>query len=902
MERFPGIRRVFRLGVAKRELDEELAFHFERTVEELRQGGLSGEEAEAEARRRFGSERRWRREIERLDRRAEAWRRWRERAELVGRSLEYALRRMRRSPGFTAGVVLTFALGIGANATMFGIVDRLLLRPPPHVEDPASVRRVWIEQFIPFTGEREIQEYLTYPDFLDLTRAESFADIAAFARRELTVGRGEASRLLDAHLVTGNFFSLLGARPAVGRFFGPEEDRVGAAGVAVISYGMWRRDFGGDRDILSRTLDFGYGPYPIVGVAPRGFTGVNPEAVDFWVPLRTTNAQLRGDTRWMESRGHYWMRFVARLRPGVSPEAAAAEATVLHRQGRREQIEAGDHDPEARALVAPLLLSRGALAPEEAAVAKWLAGISLIVLLIACANVANLLLARSVRQRREIGIRLALGSSRGRLLGQVLAESLLLAAVGGGAALLVTRWGGTLLQGLLLPDVAWAESALDARVGAFVLALTVLAGLVTGLIPALQASRPGLVEELKSGARGASALGSRTRDALTVVQAGLSVVLLVGAGLFVRSLDRVRELDLGLDPRGVLLVESIFDRELSEEAQADYFRRAAERLRALPGVSGASPDISIPFWSVASYELRVPGLDSVPTLTTGGPALHAVAPDYFGIMGLRVTRGRGLLDTDSRGAPPVVVVNETLARVVWPGQEALGKCLIVIRDRKAPEPPCAEVVGVVENARRFDLVEDASMDYYLAIDQGLAGDSPEGLLVGIGDRDPERMIPAIQRELLAVEPGLRHAEVTPLGSFLASQSRSWTLGAAMFSAFGVLALLVAAVGLYSVLAFTVAQRTQELGIRSALGASRERLLGLVLGKGVGLVAAGVLVGLGLALLAGPRLEPLLFQVSPRDPLVLGGVALVLLLVAVVASGAPAWRATRVDPSVALRAD
>jgi predicted permease len=805
---------------------------------------------------------------------------------------------MRRSPGFTAAVVLTFALGIGANATMFGIVDRLLLSPPAHVRDADRVVRLTVNRFNGYTGTRLTNPIVTFPDYEVLARASSFSSVAAVSgsASERTVGRGADALRLRTELATGSLFSLLGVRPMVGRFFGPEDDRAGAPGVAVISYGAWRRLYGGDPGVLGKTLDFGYGPYTIVGVAPEGFTGADLAPVDVWLPLQTAGSQTTPFC-W-DKRNCPWIRVVARLAPGVSPRTAEAEATTLYRAGWADYHDRNLVDPKAQVIAAPLIAARGPEPSSASRVAVWLAGISLVVLLIACANVANLLLARAVRQRREVGIRLALGSSRARVLGQVLVESLLLSLLGGITALLLTRWGGVLLRSVLLPGVAWEGTGVETRTAGVVVLLTVLAGVAAGVIPAVPAGRSDVSETLKSGSRTTSAPISRTRGALTVLQAALSVVLLVGAGLFVRSLHRVNALDLGLDPDGVLVVTPDFDRDVSDERQAEFYRRAVTRLSAIPGVEAVSPDVSVPFWSSSAVNLSVPGLDSIPTLPSGSPILHAVGPDYFDVLDLQLLRGRGLRREDGGDGWRALVVNQTMARVLWPGQDPIGKCVIIGASPGETDPPCTEVVGVVEDARTFSLLPEEAMQYYVPL--GSEGGA-RALLVRVRG-EPETSIPSIRRALLSLEPGLRYPEIQPLRELIDPQARSWKLGATMFTAFGLLALLVAAVGLYSVLAFSVAQRTFELGVRSALGASRERLLGLVLGQAARLTVLGVALGLLAAWLAAPKVEDLLYATSPHDPAVLGGVAGVLLAVGLLAAWLPARRATRVDPSVALRAE
>jgi predicted permease len=902
-----GIRRAFRLGSARGELREELAHHFESTVEELLAAGHSRAEAEAEARRRFGDERRWGREIEREDRSAESRRRWVERAERGLWILRLALRRIRRSPGFAAGVVLTFALGIGANATMFGIVDRLLLRPPAHVQEPGTVRRILLSRVDPNRAGPQIQEVLAYPVYEDLSRARSFSAIAGYSTRDLTLGDGDAAERAKAALTTANFFPLLGTRAEIGRFYAPGEDQVGAAPVVVLSHEYWKSRFGGNRDVLGSTVDFGYGAYVVIGVAPEGFTGVDLGRVDLWLPLHAQVGKLGLSEDCVESRGCWWMRSIARLAPGVSPRTAEAEATTLFEQGMAvvegERSESAGA-PRTKVLAAPVIAAQGPNASGESVVAKWLAGISLIVLLIACANVANLLLARSIRQRREVGVRLALGSSRGQVMAQVLTESLLLALFGGAAALALSHWGGAVVRRLLLPDIVWGAGAGDSRVLWFVLALTLLTGFIAGLIPAVQVSRPTVYEVLRHGTRNASTPLSRTRDALTVLQAALSVVLLVGAGLFVRSLRGVEAVDLGVNPDGVLMMETVWQRDTPEVDRRRYVLAAVEKLGADPRVAAAATSATVPFYSLWGADLRVGGLDSIPRLPGGGPYINAVTADYFRVFDSRFSRGRGFTAADVKGATPVAVVNETMANTLWPGEDPLGKCLFVGYGEVAPvaTAPCSRVVGVVEDAHRFEIVnEQGAMQYYVHVPQLPYERSLETVMVR-SRGDPIALIPTVRRTLMSLDPRVRFVRVRPFQELIAPSLRSWRLGATMFSVFGVLALLVAGIGLYSVLAFSVAQRTFELGIRSALGATRERLVSLVLRHALRLVGLGILLGVATAFLAAPRVGTMLYGVSARDPLTFTAVVVMLAGVALAAALLPARRATRVDPSIALRSE
>jgi predicted permease len=908
MSAFGSFPRRFRLPWRsperiRSEVDEEIAFHLDMRTEELVAAGMDPERAWAQAREEFGGVERAGEVLRGADESIEERRRRVERLQGLGMDLRFAFRRMRRAPGFTAAVMLTFALGIGANATMFGIVDRLLLRPPAHIAHPGDVVRLTVDRFNHYTGTRATTAVVSYPDLQQWARGRSFSSVAAVSgggAREFTVGRGADALQLRFEQASGNVFSLLGVRAALGRFFGPDEDAAGAPGVAVLGYGAWKRIYGGDPAVIGRTLDFGYGTFTIVGVAPEGFTGVDLAPVDVWVPLRTVGA-LMSPGCW-DQRNCNWIRVVARLAPGVPAATAEAEATTLYRAGWADYQEPDLIDPTARVVAAPLIAARGPDPSSESRVALWLAGISLLVLLIACANVANLLLARAIRQRREVGIRLALGSSRARVLGQVLLESLLLSLLGGLAALLFARWGGVLIRRILLPDVAWSGTGTGTRTVGVVLVLTVLAGITAGAIPASQAGRSDVSETLKSGARTSSGRISRTRGALTVLQAAFSVLLLVGAGLFVRSLHRVNALDLGLDPDGVLVVNPDFDRSLPEQRRHQFYEEAVRRLPALPGVEAVTEDVSIPFWSSTIVDLYVPGKDSLPTLPSGPPIRHETGPDYFRVLDLALRRGRGFRPGEGEAAAPVVIVNETMAHTLWPGRDALGKCIVIGGYPATPDrgknEVCSEVVGVVEDARISHLLPEQVMQYYTPLQKDQSG---WALLVRVKG-DEAAAIPQVLRALLALEPWLRSAHIQPLRELIDPQARSWKLGAAMFTAFGLLALLVAGVGLYGVLAFSVAQRSFELGVRSALGASRERLMGLVLGQAVTLLALGVALGLLAAFVTAPKVKDLLYETSPHDPVILGGVVAVLLAVGLLAAWLPARRATRVDPSIALRVE
>ena len=821
--------------------------------------------------------------------------------------LRYAVRGLRSKPAFTVAVTLTLALGIGANTAMFSVVDRLLFRPPALLRDPARTHRIYLAET--YRGKEYNSGSTQYARYLDLTSfTHSFERTAEVTARHMAIGIGTEAREMQVGAVSASFFGFFDAPPAVGRYFTSAEDTFpqGAA-VAVLAYGYWQTRFGGRSDVLGQTIQIGATPYTIIGVAPRGFVGLwadEPPAA--FVPIATygaeigANLRLRGENWW--STYHWrWAWMIAQRKPGVTIAAADADLTAADLKSlgiEYAQSPSPDRTPlslsKPHGLVASILSERGPNESGEAKVATWLGGVALIVLLIACANVANLLLARALQRKREIAIRLALGVSRLRLASQLLSESLLLAILGGVAGLLVAQFGGAILRAYLLPKTAQATVITDPRTLIMVGAATLVAGLLTGLAPVFQTRRADLTGDLKAGAREGAIHRSRTRVALLVLQGALSVVLLVGAGLFVRSLTHIRHLPLGFDPDSVSVVDlQMRGVKLDSAASVALRRRLLAEARTIPGVTHVSRQITMPFWSSWNQDIHVAGIDSTDRL--GSFYLNAVTPDYFATMGTRLLRGRGVTESDVAGSPRAMVVSQAMANVLWPGKEALGECVRVGDDTV----PCTTVVGVAQNVKSQDLDQDPGYFYYVSADQ-FAPDQG-GLFVrtampGVAARD------ILRKRLQAVMPGPSYVNVTPLSDVFGNETRAWNLGATMFTVFGLLALALAAIGLYSVVAYNVAQRTHEMGVRVALGAEVRDLVRLVLREGLLLASVGVVLGGVVAILAAPALKALLFQEQPRDPIVLIGVAVILLAVATVASLVPARRASRVDPMQALRSE
>lgn len=899
------MRRLFRLigreAPIDQEIDAEIEFHLDTEEARLVASGLSRDSARAEARRRFGDLGKTRSTLARIDR----GRRMRQRRvswfEDFSQDLGYAVRGFRRQPGFALVIVLTSGLGIGANATMFGLVDRLLLKPPALVVDPDHVVRFQMTESEHLLGPTWTNESMAWKTFTDQRdHATYFSDIGAyFTHPDMPLGRGAEARKVRATLATPSYFRLLAVHPLLGRFYGDTEDRPGAATpVAVLSWRYWLRAYGGVPGALGKQLFLGSQTYTVIGVAPKGFNGVDLNAVDVWIPFHAGAVDVVGTGDWRDTYNWQWLDVLARLKPGVTRAMASDEATRIQRAA---VAKVPDVDHEARAALVPLLgFERGAVPHARERVALWLASVAVVVLLIVCANVANLLLARAASRRREIAVRLALGVGRGRLVRQLLAESMLLAVVGGGMAVLLARWGGDVLRTTLLPNVTWVESPLDWRVAGVAALATLLTGLLTGIAPALQASRPVLTVALRSGAADGASPRSRLRTGLLAAQTTLSMVLLIGAGLFSRSLWRIVHADIGYDARSVVVADvDLGVAGYDKAARPQFYDRARERLKAVPGVTQVSLAINSPFWSMNSTRIRLTDRDSTPRTPGGGPYFNGVTSDFFSTMGMRLVRGRGFSMADRAGSAAVMVINERMADFFWPQQNPLGKCVKIGNDSL----PCAEVIGVVATARVSQIQEEPRAMYYVPLEQSAMREMPPDRILFIRTQDkPGLLVPNIRTAIQGVGPNLPFANIRTFQSQIDPEIQPWRLGAVMFGVFGGMALLVAALGLYSVMSYTVVQRTHEFGIRSALGATPRRIVRSVLRDGLRVVVAGAVLGAVIALLGGRFLAPLLYQTSARDPAVFAVVIGTLLAASIAAIVVPARRATRVDPLEALRAD
>ena len=862
------VARVFdwmRRGRLDAELQEELRFHQASLERDARADGA--EDAARLARTRLGNTTRVIEESR--DRWSVPW------LDHLQQDVRYALRGLRRSPGFTLSVIVTLGLGIGANAAMFGVVDRLMFRPYAYLRDPSHVHRVYLQ----YTDrDRDVtRQSFEYARYLDLRRwTTSFSDFAGYSDTQLAVGSGTAARERRIAAVSASFFGFFEARPALGRFFVASEDTtpMGAA-VAVLDNAFWKAEYGG-RNVVGEPLRIGQTVYSIIGVAPEGFTGVSEStAPSVYVPITTyAGSQGRGDgTEYYVNYAWGWMNTMVRRKPGVSTRAADADLTNAYirswnveRGLNANMLEAEQAHP--RAVASALREAAGPDPGLEARTLLWVSGVAVIVLLIACANVANLFLARALRRRREVALRVALGVSRARLMAQSLTESVVLALLGCVVGVAVAQWGGVALRRLFIQDTSGLDVATDPRTLLVALAAALLAGVITGIAPVLFGRGGDLVSTLKTGAREGTYHRSRARSTLLIAQGALSMLLLVGAGLFVKSLQHVRDVRMGFDADRVLIVtRNLRGMRLSDSAQVQLGRRLLEAGQSIPGVERAAWASSIPFMVTSTAGFSVPGVDSVRRL--GEFTYQQGTPDYFQTMGTRILRGRGFTKDDRATSPRIVVVSESMAKVLWPGADALGRCMRFGSDTV----PCTTVVGVAEDAAQNTIMDEQRYHYYLPIEQ-FRPTRGYALMLRLRD-DPVLATERVRRALQAVMPGETYVTARPMRDVVDGERRSWRVGATMFVALGGLALVVAAVGLYGVIAYNVAQRMQELGVRVALGAQAADVAKLVVGQGIRFAVAGVLLGTLLALLAARWVQPLLFEQSAKDVTVFAAVGGVL---------------------------
>lgn len=814
------------------------------------------------------------------------------------REIRFALRSLGRSPAVTAAAVLSLSLGIGANTTIFTLVNAVFLDPLPVARASELVAVYTVDSNTPggFGGLLQTSR----PNFLDYRdRNHVFDGMAAYSFPiQASVFRGTTSEQALVEMVTANFFDLLSVRLPLGRAFRDEEDAAPLAHpVAVVSHGYWTRRLGADPHIIGRTLTINGLPYTVIGVAPEGFKGINAlVSPDLWVPTmmwsRIVPAQF---SDWFESRRALAFSIAARLRPGVTLAQAEAELRTIGRA-----LESAYPVENKGRSVTLRSLAQATIFPglRETVVLGGLVLMSVVtlVLLIACSNVANLLVARALARRQELAVRAALGASRRQLLRQLLVESLLLALAGGLAGLGLAALARDGIWALRPPFVAqnFVELPLDRRVFAFTLLVSLATGLIFGLLPALQASRADIVDALKEETRTAGRSRRRLRvgNALVVAQLALSLVALAAAGLFLRSLQQAHAIDPGFDTRrtAALFVNPGQAGYTRARAEA-FYREVEERLRRLPGVAGVAWNSTAPLAGGFLRTVIPEGQEADPNRRLFAVA-NTCSPGYFAVMGTPLRRGRDFTEADRAGTLPVAIVNETLASRVWPGEDALGRRFRFINDDRL-----YTIVGVVATSKYATLGEEPTPAVFVPLAQD-PGDAMVLFIRSAGD--PSTALGMALELVRGVDPQVPLVNPSTMADLLDQSLWAARMGAILLGTLGLLALVLASVGLYGVLTYSVGQRRHEIGLRMALGAARPDVVRLVLREGMTLVGVGLLLGLAGALAVSRVVARLLYGITPTDVPTFGVVTLVLVSVALAACAVPAFRASRTDPIVALR--
>lgn len=879
-------RNIFYKQRVDQDLDREIRSYLDLVAEEKARSGMSRDVALQQARLELGG-------VEQLKENVRDVRLGVYMDNLL-QDLRYGVRVLRRNPGFAATAILTLALGIGATTAIFSVVDSVVLKPLPF---PTAERLARIRSVIAATGNGS--GIASYPDFVDWrARNHVFDGMAVFRTNEFTlIGAREALHLQGA-VVSAELFSLLGVSPALGRSFFPEEDNPAAAGGAdpvILSAGLWQREFGSDASVLGRAIQLGGQPFTVVGVMPQSFQfPVQGEPVELWT---TIAADARGGANAMTAqRGAHYLDVVGLLKPGIKlPQAQAEMATIasaLNREHPENKPRTVKIVPEIQGVVGPLRTPM-----------LVLLGAAGCVLLIVCANVANLLLARANRRHMEMAVRAALGASRRRAICQLLTESIALGLLGGGLGLALAVASLRLLVRFIPAEVPRLDAiGLDARLLSFAILISLLAGILFGLAPALRVSKISLTESLKKSGRGAGVGGkehSRLRNALVVSEVALAIVLLLGAGLLIQSFLRLIQVDPGFDPHHVLTFQLDSPAGKQDSRAPSFFREVVGRISALPGAASASVVAYLPLTGDnISSSIEIEG-QPTPMGSRPSADFNAVEPNYFRTVGITLAAGRDFTEHDDSKSTPVVIVNRTLVRNFFPNQDPIGKHIRPgIGNGYGPgEPPMREIVGVIGDVKQSGLGVDAAPEVYAPLAQ-----SPfDAMFVVLRTtNDPRSIVEPARRQVASVDKNAPIYHVETLNQYLAESLAAPQFITLLLSGFSGLALLLACLGIYGVISYIVVQRTHEIGIRMALGAKKGDVLRMIIGEGLKPALAGVAIGIFGALRLTRLLSSLLYGVKPTDPLTFAAVSLVLTGVALLACYIPARRAAKADPMLSLR--
>ena len=864
------------------EMGEELRFHLEKQIEDNIQAGMNPKEARRAALLHFGG-------VEQIKEQCRDLRPTRYLEELW-QDLRYGLRMLRRSPGFTTVAVLSLALGIGANTAVFGLTDILMFRPFP-VREP--------NQLAVFTSAN------SYPDYLDYkARNEVFTGLMACRRLGFKFSNGEHTELVEGESVSADYFAVLGLELPLGRSFLREEDEApGSHPVAILSHGLWQQSFASDPMVPGKTVKLNGESLTIIGVAPKGFRGTElyGSPTDVWIPLSMVEEVMhfKSDPNWhdvLRRRDARWLGVIGRLKPGITLEQAQAAITVLARQ-----LEKAGEKPSKGPGVSLSALGGVRIPPKSIRFSLvLLLTITGLVLLIVCANVANLLVARASVRQREIAIRLALGASRARLVRQLLTESVVLSALGMGLGFVVAIWTIDLLSQYQAPiNPHYLDFSIDSRVFGLAVMTSLLTCIAFGLAPAVQACRPDPGNALRgiSFALGQGIRRFRLRKSLVIVQVATSVILLIGAGLLLRTLWNLQSIDPGFKSENLHILSvdlNTLKHGYNESKGIALYRRILERVRGVPGVRSVAWAGDAPLDPIHTRESFVLEQQSV----TGKndwieTECNTVTPQYFEILGIPLLRGRDFSDQDNEAAAGVVIINETMARRYWPGADPIGKGIRV----RGRERKFFEVVGVAKDAKYRTLAEDSKPYAYFPLYQRYYSTSTLHVKTAA---TPRVVMAQVRREIEAVNHDLIVSDARPLSEQLAVSLSQQRLAAALLGISAGLALILATVGIYGVMAYSVAQRTTEIGIRMALGARQRDILNITFKEGMSLTLIGLVIGVTLALVLGRFLTSWVYGVGPTDGVTYLGISLLFIATASLAIYVPARRASRVDPMVALR--
>jgi len=871
------------------EIVEELAQHLDDVFEQARRSGATEAEAKRAALQELAGDDLLHREIRRSQKPAGE-------APVAGGSgksnaladllhdLRYAARLQRKNPGFTIVAVIALALGIGANTAIFSVVNTVLLRPLSY-KDPERLVMVW-EDATRHGYPRDTPAAANYIDWRDQNQV--FEGMAAIADTSFNfTGAGDPERL-EGRRVSANLFPLLGVEPQIGRVFTAAEDQPGAQRVVLLSYGLWQRRFGGDPGIVGKALTLNGESYTVVGVMPARFQFPSSDD-EAWVPIAFTQQEAA-------SRGRHYLEVLARLKPGVTLAQAQSEMTTI---AARLQQQYPQNNADLGATVQPL--QEHVVGDIRPALLILLGAVGL-VLLIACANVANLLLARAAVRQKEIAVRVALGARRGRLIRQFLTESVLLSTLGGIVGLAIAYGGLILLKAFIPENISQArEISIDLKVLGFTFLISVLTGLIFGLAPAIQAARFNQIETLKEGGRDAATGGSgkRLRSLLVMAEVAISLVLLIGAGLLINSFLRLRNVDPGFRADNLLTMKVVLPEPKYEELErrSTFYTDVIRRVESVAGVRSAAVTTNLPLYRQGnSISIVIEGRPAPPPGQELIVVTRVISPGYFDTMSIPLLKGRPLTDQDTSTSPSVIVISETMARRFWPGEEAIGKRIAPGRVR-SPED-WIQVVGVVKDVRQFELNADPRPQMYLSYRQADFF-APRDLVVKT-DVDPASMAATVRKAVWEVDKDQPVSNIRTMEEILADSIARQRFSMLLLAIFAAVALVLAGVGIYGVMSYSVAQRTHEIGIRMALGAQTTAVLKLAVGYGLKLVIAGIVIGLVAAFALTRVMSTLLFGVTATDPTTFTLISLLLIAVAALASYIPARRATRVNPIIALR--